>query len=70
MAAVIIQSDFLAWENKICTFPTFSPSVFYDVIGLDAMILVFLILSFKPAFYIFLFHPHQEALYFLLAFCH
>ena len=50
MAAVIIQSDFLAWENKICTFPTFSPSVFYDVIGLDAMILVFLILSFKPAF--------------------
>ena len=29
---------------------TFSPSICYEVMGLDAMILVFLILSFKPPF--------------------
>ena len=35
----------------------------------DAMIFVFWMFSFKPAF-ILLFHFHQEALQFLFAFCH
>ena len=36
--------------------------------GLDAMILVFWMLSFKPDFSVF--HFHQEGLQFLLTFCH
>ena len=31
-------------------FPPFFPSIFYKVMGLDAMIFVFWMLSFKPAF--------------------
>ena len=37
------------------------PSLCHEVMGPDAMILVFLKLSFKPAFSL-LFHPHPEAL--------
>ena len=47
MAAVTICSDFGAQENKVCHF---SPPICHEVMGLDAMILVFWILSFKPAF--------------------
>ena len=39
---------------------TVSPSVCHGVMGLDAMVLVFWMLSFKPIFS--LFHFHQEAL--------
>ena len=35
---------------KSVTAPTFPPSICYAVLGLDAMILVFWMLSFKPAF--------------------
>ena len=50
MAAVAICSDFGAQENKIChSFEFFSSSIYHEVIGPDAMILVFL-MSFKPAF--------------------
>ena len=45
-------------EMKSVTAATFSP-ICYEVMGSDAMILVFWILSFKPAFSLF-FHPHQE----------
>ena len=41
------------WEpNKVksVTLSIFSPSICYEVMGPDAMILVFLMLSFKPAF--------------------
>ena len=49
LAAVTICSDFGAQENKIChCFHCFS-SICHEVIGLDAMILVFLMFSFKPA---------------------
>ena len=55
---------------KPVTSSTFPPSISLEVKGLDAMILdFFLMLSFKPAFSL-LFHPCQEALYFLFTFCH
>ena len=38
------------------------PSVCHEVMGLDAMILVFWMLNFKPTFFTLLFHFHQEAL--------
>ena len=48
MAAVTIRSDFRAPDRKSVTTSTFSPSVCHEVMGPDAMILVFLIFSFKP----------------------
>ena len=52
MAAVTVCSDFGAQENKIksVTVSTFSPSICHEVMGLDAIIFVFQMLSFKPAF--------------------
>ena len=48
-AAVTIHSDFWAQENKVChCFHCFS--VCREVMGLDAMIFVFWMLSFKPHF--------------------
>ena len=41
MAVVTILSDFGAQENKICHCFTFSLLICYEMIGLDAMILVF-----------------------------
>ena len=42
-------------------FFTVFPSISHEVMGLDAMILVFWMLSFKPTFFALLFHFHQEA---------
>ena len=50
MAALAIHSDFGVQENKICHCFHFSPSIYHEVMGLDAMILVVLILSLKLAF--------------------
>jgi len=50
MAAVTICSDFGAQENKICHCFYFFPSICHEVMRLDSMILVFQMLSFKPAF--------------------
>ena len=47
---------------------TVSPSICHEVMGPDAMILVFWMLSFKPSFSL-LFHFHQENLQFF-TFCH
>ena len=41
---------------------TISPSICHEVMGPDAMILVFWMLSFKTTFSTLLFHFHQEAL--------
>ena len=49
MAAVTICRDFGAWENKV-TVSIVSPSICHGVMGVDVMILVFGILSFKSAF--------------------
>ena len=48
MAAVTICSDFRAQEEEICHYFHLSPSICHEVMGPDAMILVFLIFSFKP----------------------
>ena len=50
MAAVTIHSDFRAQEMKSATVSIFSPSICHKVMGQDAMVLVFWILIFKPAF--------------------
>ena len=46
MAVVTVHSDFGAQENKICHCFHFSPSICHEVVGPDAMILVFWLLSF------------------------
>ena len=50
MAAVTICSDFVAQKNKVCHCFIASPSICHEVKGLDALILVFWMLSFKPTF--------------------
>ena len=50
MAAVTICSDFGAQENKVCHCFHFFPIYPHEVMGPDAMILVFWMLSFKPTF--------------------
>ena len=50
MAAVTVCSDFGAQENKVTVSIVF-PSICHEVKGLDAMILVFRMLNFKPAFH-------------------
>ena len=50
MAAVTICSDFGAPQIKSLTVSILSPFICHEVMGQDAMILVFWILSFKPTF--------------------
>ena len=50
MAAVTICSDFGNQKVKSVTVSTVSPSICHEVMGLDAVILVFWMLSFRPAF--------------------
>ena len=57
-SAVILESK----RIKSATVFTVSPSNCHEVMGLDAMTLVFWMLSFKPTFFTLLFHPHQGAL--------
>ena len=49
MAAVTICSDFGAQKIKSVTISIVSPSICHEEMGLDAMILFFWMLSFKPA---------------------
>ena len=51
MAAVTICNDFEAQENKSLTVSIVSTSICHEVIELDAMILVFCVLSFKQTFF-------------------
>ena len=50
MAAVNIYIDFGAQKIKSVTVSTVSPSIFHEVMGPDAMILVFWMLSSRPGF--------------------
>ena len=56
-SAVILEPN----KIKPIIVSIFSPSIWYEVMGPKATILVFWMLSFKPSFFILLFHP-QEAL--------
>ena len=47
---------------KSVTASTFSLSIGHEVMGPDAMILVFSMLCFQVSFFTLLIHPHQEAL--------
>ena len=49
MAEVINFSDFETQENDVCYCSIVSPSIYNEVMGPNAMILVFWMLSFKPA---------------------
>ena len=49
MAAITVCSDFRAQENKICHCFHFPPSICHEVMEPDAMVLLFLMLSFQPA---------------------
>ena len=49
MSAVTVHSDFEAQENKVWHYSIFCPCICHEVMGLDAMILVFW-MCFKPAF--------------------
>ena len=55
MAAVTICSDFGAQENRMSLLPLPPPTICHEVMGGDVMILVFWMLSFKPAFSLFSF---------------
>ena len=49
MAAVTVHSDFGAKKIKSVTVSIVSPSICHKVMGPDAMIFIFWVLSFKPA---------------------
>ena len=57
MSTLILETK----EMKSDTVSTFCPSICYGVMGLDAMILVFLLLNFKPDFSLSSFTFIQEA---------
>ena len=50
MAAATIRNDFRAPKIKSVTASIFFPSICHEAMGQDTMILVFLLLNFKPAF--------------------
>ena len=71
MTAVTICSDFVEQENKKSVIvSTVSRSICHEVMGLYYKIIAFWMLSFKPAFSLFLIHLHQETLKLLFAFHH
>ena len=60
MSAVTICSDFGGQIIKSGIVSTFPLSICHEVLVPDAMIFIFWMLSFKPAFSTLLFHPHQD----------
>ena len=52
MAAITICSDYGAQKNKVSLISTVSPFISHEVMGPDAMIFVFWMLSFKPTFFL------------------
>ena len=50
-----LMADFGAQENKVCHYFHCFPSICHEMMGPDAMILVFWMLSFKPTFSLFSF---------------
>ena len=60
-SAVILEPK----KRKYVTVSIFPPSICHEVMGSDAMILVFLNIEFQASFFTLLFHPHQEVFHFL-----
>ena len=54
--------DPLVVESKKIKSVTASSSICHEVMGLDAVILVFFNVEFQASFFTLLFHPHHEAL--------
>ena len=50
MVVVIICSNLGVQENKVCHCSNISPSICQEVVGPEAMIFIFRMLNFKPAF--------------------
>ena len=69
MAVVTVHSDFGAQENKSVAVPIVSLSICHEAMELDAMIFIFWMLSFKPAFSLSSF-TFIKRLLVLFAFCH
>ena len=65
-SAVILEPK----KMKFLSVSIVVPSICHEVMGLDAMIFIFWMLSFKPAFFTLLLHFHQEAVRLLFTFCH
>ena len=65
-SAVILEPR----KIKSATVSIVSPFICHEVMGPDAMILVFLNVEFQASFFTLLFHFLQEALQFLFAFCY
>ena len=65
-SAVILEPQ----KIKSDTVSTVYLSISHKVMGLDAMIFVFWMLSFKSTFPTLHYHFHQEAFLFLFTFCH
>ena len=55
MTAVPVPSKFGAQKIKSVTSSNFSPSIFHEAMGLDAITLVFWMFSFKPALSVYTF---------------
>ena len=71
MAAVIICSDFGApQKNKSLTVSIVSSSICHEVMGLDAMILIFWMLSFKQTFSLSSFTLIKTLFSSFFTFCH
>ena len=58
LSAVILEPK----KIKSVTVSIVSPSICHEVMGLDTMIFIFWMLSFKPAFFTLFSHLHQEPL--------
>ena len=55
---------------KSVTASTFPPSICHEMMGLDAMILIFLMLSFKPTFFHSPLSPSSKGSFFLFTLCY
>ena len=58
---IIVSGLSTSWQIDGETMETVRDFICHEVMGLDAMILVFWMLNFKPTFSL-IFHFHQEAL--------
>ena len=61
ITAVTVHSDLEPKKRKPVAASNFRPSICHEVMGLDAMILVFCNVEIQDNFFTLLIHSHQEA---------